>query len=165
MIKKILSLTIFTLLITSLSLAAEIKTIQLKDGSIIKGKITSLSEGIYTIYSEHFGKISLKEEEIQQISSGNITPQPKTLQKEEIKDYTQKMQAQMMADPEVLQEMQRLAEDENIQKILADPSFMNAVFSYDPEAIMNNEATQQLMENPKMQQMMELLGKKYQPTE
>ena len=47
-----------------------------------------------------------------------------------------------------------------IRGVLSDPAFMNAIMSYDPNQIQQNEKTQYLLQNPKFQSLMEKIRQK-----
>ncbi|MFC1531849.1 hypothetical protein ACFL7M_00565 [Thermodesulfobacteriota bacterium] len=65
-------------------LAGEVREIKLNDGSIIKGEVLSLNDGIYTLKSASLGTLKIEESKIRSITSIDSI-------KEEIQDLKQQM--------------------------------------------------------------------------
>ena len=52
--------------------AENLKTITLKDGTKIKGKLVGVQGNVYTIETSHFGTIAVKDTEVSNISSSDF---------------------------------------------------------------------------------------------
>ena len=108
-----------------------LKTITLKDGTKIKGKLIGVQDNVYS----------------------NSSPP--------LKGQVDNLKPQMMADPEFVSNIQELVQDPKFVEILKDPDFVNAIMSYDPEKIKNNPKAQMLFQDPKVQEIMQRMREKH----
>jgi len=110
----------------SLASANALNRFELKDGSIIQGKILSYSKGIYKIHSDILGAITLPENKIRAIqpasSSKNKTPASSS---DALK--IDQVQQRMMNDPETVKLIEQLQNDPSVQEILQDKELMDAI--------------------------------------
>ncbi len=138
------------------------KVITLKDGSVIKGNVLQLADGVYTLETGNLGKITVPEAEIVSIAAESVPAAPDTgnTASASLKGQVQEMQTSLLSDPEVMTEIQNIMQDPEIRGVLSDPAFMNAIMSYDPNQIQQNEKTQYLLKNPKFQSLMEKIQQK-----
>ena len=138
------------------------KTITLKDGSVIKGNVLQLTDGVYTLETDNLGKINVAESEIVSIAaeSAPVPPNAGDTAGASFKGQVQEMQTSLLSDPEVMTEIQNIMQDPDIRGVLSDPAFMSAIMSYDPNQIQQNEKTQYLLQNPKFQSLMEKIRQK-----
>jgi hypothetical protein len=124
--------------------AGELKTIELKDGSVITGELLSLSGGVYTIKSDSLGVIKLEESKVRAIRSqapaGSAAPGTGA----EVRG----LQEKMMSDKEVMSMIQSLQDDAEFKKLLQDPEVMKAVQSGDVASLMANPQFMKLLNNP-----------------
>lgn len=167
MINKI-HILIFPLLLsfTAAALADSTKTISLKDGSVIKGKILELTDGKYKVETTNVGTLEIKDEDIVTITSGDVpppaastnNPAAPTQPLSGFQSQMQQFQGQLMANPSAMSGIMGLANDPSITAILSDPSISKDIMSYDPEKIQNNPKIQELMQNPKMQELIKSLS-------
>lgn len=146
---------------TAASFAQTTKTITLKDGSVLKGRVIQLKDDIYTLETSTLGRINIPESKILSIASPqSLGPQHqppntgKSLQKAELKNQVQQLQGSILTDPGLMAELQNMLNDENIKAMLSDPKLMSDVLSYDQEKIQQNSNVQRLMQNPKMRDLM-----------
>lgn len=128
--------------------AAEIREIELTDGSVITGEVVSLSAGVYTIRSAALGTLQVEESKVRTIRSkgssnttGDTAGQLKSLQEK------------MMSDGEVMNTIQSLQNDPDFQKILEDPEIMKAVQAGDINALMANPRFMELTNKPAVQEI------------
>lgn len=136
------------------------KIITLKDGSVIKGEVTQLSDGVYTLKTPNLGDIRVPEAEVVSLVAEGAAQTAQSTQNESIKDQAQGIQASLLSDPEIMTEIQNIMQDPEIRGVLSDPAFMNAIFSYNPDQIRQNEKTQNLLQNPKFRSLIEKVRKK-----
>ena len=169
MSKKSLPLLVLALtLLNNPNLYAEtLKTFNLKDGSIIKGEVLELNQGVYTVKTE-LGQVSIPDEDILSMSSNEAqannpaSPQPSTsATNSAIKGQVEQLQGSIMADPEMTAEIQKMMQDPEIMSILSDPKFMNDVLTYDPNRIEANQNTQQLLQKPAIQNLINKINQKF----
>ena len=172
------------------ALAETSKVITLNDGSVIKGRVLSLQGGVYLVDSDLLGEINIPEEEVVSITTAAktsmigerptaaeisveaktltpgplepISPQafPGTPQAGELREGVQQIQNQLLADPEIMQEIQDIFTDPELMSVMEDEDFLSAVFSMDPERIQQNPRTSSLMNHPKMQKLMQKIAQK-----
>ena len=156
--------TILTLFIiitfVNLSIAGpkKIQIITLKGGSVLKGKVLQLQDGIYTIDVLNLGQMSIPESNILSITS-TMPPEAQyqdnsVSQKAQLKNQINQIQGGILSNPELMMDVQNILNDEEVQMMLSDPQLLNDILSYDPEKIQQNTNVQSLMQNQKMQQLM-----------
>ncbi len=155
---------------TSLSYAQETKTITLTDGSNLKGQVVSFENDVYTIETPHLGEIEIDDADILSINAGNALPtqntpnnDPSSSRDAQLKNQVMQIQSSVMSDPSLMEDIEGLLEDEGIRSILADQNFVNDVMSYDMNKIEQNSNTQELMQNPSIQALMEKINQKVAP--
>lgn len=146
--------------------------ILLNDGSIIKGNVIGVENQKYIISTNNLGKIEVAESDIQSITNENAaqaTQQPaiqntlgntSTLGSLGMSGQMQQMQNTLMSDPQMMAEIQTMLQDEELMAILSDPAIMKDLMSQDPATIQNNPKIMQLMNNPKMQALMQMMMNK-----
>ena len=159
----LLNVTIFLFLFTSISSAdTSQRNIILKDGSIIKGTITKMENGVYTVVSDRLGEMQINDQDIANIQSGNdpvlvgdTSSHSGNTQSSNLKNQVQAMQGTILNDPEIMNDIMGLMDDPEIQTLLSDKAFVSDVTSMDQNKIQNNDKVQNLMNNPKMQKLLE----------
>lgn len=137
---------------------AEEQTITLKDGSVIKGELSGMANGVYTIQTPSLGVTQIKAEQIASINNSSaVDPGNISLNDPSNKNQMNQIQQNIMANPTLMADIQELASDPEMIKLLSNPQMLQAVMSKDMDAIKNNPATQELMNNPKMQALIQKL--------
>ena len=141
---------ISTLSICQNSYAQNLKTIKLKDGSQIKGNISSLNNGVYSVETS-FGAIEVAENNIVNIASEgcSLQPQSKPKQENQMMEYEQKF----LNNPQMMSELRTIAQDPEILSAFSDPEFAQAAANRDFQKIQNNPKFKELLRNPKMQKL------------
>ena len=163
--KKIFSTLFLIIAAANLALCAHAqaaKVITLKDGSVIKGNVLQLTDGIYTLETDNLGKVNVAESEIVSIAAESTPALQATgdTASAALKGQAQEIQTNLLSDPSIMAEIQNIMQDPEIRGVLSDPAFMNAIMSYDPKQIQQSEKTQYLLQNPKFQSLMEKIKKK-----
>jgi len=168
--KKYSLIFIFAITLFSLNTAsyAEItKIITLKDGSILKGKVIELKDGIYTFETSNLGNINISKSDVLSIASPEtLTTSSERIngvddaQKAQLKRQVEQIQGTILADEEITTEIQKIVEDDEIRSMLSDPNLLNDMMSFDQNKIQQNESVQDLMNNPKIQNLMNKIQKK-----
>ena len=142
-------------ILTVTSSAAEIKGIELTDGSVITGEVVSLVNGVYSIRTSSLGTLKIDDAKVRAIhlqSTSSSRPSGPTSE-------TRSLQDKMMSDQEVMSMIQSLKDDPQFMKILEDPEIMNAVNSGDTAALMTNPKFLQLLHNPTVQNIQQKVAK------
>lgn len=126
---------------------AEVREIELKDGSVITGTVRSFDGKNYIIDSESLGTISLSSGEIKTIrsaaSANNAISQSEVIG----------LQQRLLNDKDIMALMQTLQNDPQIQSILSDPKLLQSVTSGDVQGLMDNPKFKALMENPTIREI------------
>ncbi|MEE4356322.1 MAG: hypothetical protein V2I97_07615 [Desulfococcaceae bacterium] len=142
--------------------AAEIREIELKDGSVIRAKILSFSEGVYTLDSDVMGKLLIEDAKIREIRSPALGNQaPKTVQPDTQKSSMpggtglnlSGLQEAITGNPETMRIIMSLQDDPEMQKIIQDPALMQAVGNGDIGALLSSPDFLKLLENPKIREI------------
>jgi|TARA_Y100000310_G_scaffold343685_1_gene452475 hypothetical protein len=138
--------------------AADLKTIQLQDGSSLKGEVISLQNGVYTIRTLSLGLITLDAARVISINPGHTgsggtgasvitgTPAVGAAELDAVKQL-------MVSNGDIMATILELHNDPQLQKVLSDPEIMRAVQNLDIEALANNRKFTQLLNNPKIKQI------------
>ena len=156
----------------SFSANETLQTITLKDGTLLRGKLISVKDGVYTIQTFNLGTLAVSEDKIvsvstqlvaeksaaasQSVPAAQATQQPQ-MDKAQFAAQAQQMQQQFLSDPKIVAEIQNLLNDEEVKALLTDPEVMKAVMTYDPNTIAGNEKIKKLMENTKIKNLMNLM--------
>ena len=161
-----ISLLAVTLLgLATLGHAQDDKVITLKDGSVLQGKVLQLKDNIYTLETTGLGQVDIPESDVLSISpspavSAAHPPAEEDGQKEQMKDQINKVQGTILADEELMAEIQDIVNDEEVKALLADPKLLEDVMSLDQDKLRQNENVQKLINNPAMQQLMQKIADK-----
>jgi hypothetical protein len=138
------------------SFAAEIKEIELIDGSVITGEVLSLSSGVYTIRTGSLGTLKIDDAKVRAIRpQGSSSSPPQAGHAKDVKSLKDKM----MSDREVMSMIESLKDDPQFKKMLEDPAIMNAVNTGDLAALMANPQFLQLLQNPTVQDIQQKVSK------
>ena len=134
-------------------LAGEITEVELIDGSVIFGEITSFKDGCYTMRSKSVGVIKINESKIRSISMKN-----KGARKEDVSitfsdDELHGLQELMMQDQQIMNLIFSLQNDPEIQMLLQDQVIMNAVSTGDINALMSDPRFIKIFENATIQEI------------
>ena len=145
-----------------------LKTITLKDGTKIKGKLVGVQDNTYSIETTHFGRINVADSDVESIANTAIQPistpeagASPSNSSQPLKEQAAALQQQIMADPEAMSSIQEVASDPKFVEILKDPDLMNALMSHDPQKIQTNPKIQTLLHDPKMQKLMQHMSQKH----
>jgi len=172
--KKII-FSILVLIILSASTAFSetegIKTITLKDGTILKGNIIAFQNNVYTIKTALLGEISVRDEYIISIAKNPTCALPARVQSPQMpglpqlpqgmynspqmQSHVNQLTTTLMSDPSFITEIQQIVDDPELMNFFSDPSKFNLLFSLPPEEMQKDETFQKLIQNPKMQKLME----------
>ena len=137
------------------SSAAEIKEIELNDGSVITGEVLSLTGGVYTIRTGSLGTLKIDDAKVRSIRPQGSSSSRPSGQASDVKN----LQSKMMSDQEVMGMIQSLKDDPQFTKILEDPEIMNAVSTGDMAALMANPKFLQLLQNPTVRDIQQKVAK------
>jgi hypothetical protein len=161
-LKRVIIFGLFFLALSAAVYCAEASRIELSDGSVINGEITSYIDGVYTINSKTFGEIKLESAKVSKIESVNppatsvpVNPAAgaSSITSPGIEDYRQKV----MNNPQNAAVITGLAADPQIQELVKDPQISNAAKAGDIQALMKNEKFMSIVNNSKLQEAVKKL--------
>lgn len=133
--------------------AAEIKEIELKDGSVLSGEVISFTNGIYTLKSDVLGTIKLEESKIRAIREQPSTNAVASTNTGSTAGEMQSLQQKMMNDKEIMNMIQSLQNDPEFKKLLEDPKIMSAVQAGDVAALTADPRFMKLLNHPTVQEI------------
>ena len=158
------------------ALAQAVKIFRLKDGTVLKGQLVAVEGNMHTIRTQSMGDVHVWDADIismvaveEFLGEAQLEePQPFYgaqpsfgADAQSLKGQATELAQQFMADPQLLAEVQKLAQDPEIQKLLGDPNFVQSILKFDLNEIQNNPNTQELIQNPKMQELMDKVNEKF----
>jgi len=129
--------------------AAEIREIEMSDGSVVTGEVLSLSKGIYTIRSDSLGTLKIDESKVRVIRPRSTSHSAGASQG--AGSEVSSLQNKMMNDQEIMGLIQSLQNDPEFKKLLEDPEVMKAVSDGDIPALMANPKFTKLLNNSTVQ--------------
>ena len=149
-ILRISAVTLLSLaLLYGAPLAAEVATIELADGSTLRGELLSLKGGTYEIKTQSLGVLRIPQNDVTLVSykangataqgSGAVSPDSAAITN---------LQQQMVGNPETLSLIMGLGEDPAIQAVISDPEIKAAIARGDFEMLMAHPKIQQMMRHP-----------------
>ena len=136
------------LFIAQLSVA-DVREIELKDGSVITGTVRSFDGDTYVIESDSLGTISLSNAKIQAIRSVGGYSANQSIAPNDLMG----IQQQLLNDGEIMDLIKALQSDPQIQAILNDPQLLQSIAAGDVNALMNNAQFKALIDHPKIQEI------------
>ncbi|MEI6437698.1 MAG: hypothetical protein WCO69_02985 [Candidatus Omnitrophota bacterium] len=155
------SILMVALATASASAATLDRVLKLKDGSTVQGRVIGLDKGVFTIQTTALGELRIKEDDVVSLTAPKAPPAEGLGDVEEMRKQgdagMEAMQAKIMADPDIMAQVQEIASDPEIAGIMSDPLFMKAAQNKDSVALQANPRTLQLMQNPKVKALLEKL--------
>lgn len=156
MVKSFMLAVVMIGMIATGTPAAEVKEIELTDGSIITGEVLSLSSGVYTIRTGSLGTLNIDETRVRSIRPQSSSSQPRQPgQAAEIRS----LQDKMLSNAEVMAMIESLKDDPQFRKALEDPEVLKAVESGNIASLMSNPKFLQLLQNPTVQDIQQKVGR------
>jgi len=154
------------------------QVITLKDGSQIKGVLSGIDNGVYTVKTPIIGDVHVAANDVASITSGDVpapvaaptaalptNTTPTTAAVGTPTDMNQQIaatQQQLMANPQNMQMLTQMAQDPQVMQALQDPAVVQAVQNHDYQALQSNPAIQKLMSNPQMQALVQKMAAQQQ---
>lgn len=152
-----INLTLIFCLFLGLARAGDLRSITLRDGSVITGEIVSFSNGTYTIKSDNLGIVELDQSKIISIQEKSSSRERSSADAANSSTGSatsrevQALQQKMMNDKEIFALIQSLQNDPEMQKLLQDPVFMKAVNENDFSMLLADPRFVRLMNNSTVQ--------------
>jgi hypothetical protein len=136
---------------------ADDQVITLKDGSQVKGDLIGIKDDNYTIKTESMGEVTVSKDKVLSINNGAVAPAaPLTgalpIAESQAVDAAQQ---QLLSNPEMMSQIQALAQDPEVLELLSDPTLVETIASKNPDALKAHPKGQALMDNPKLRAIVE----------
>ncbi|MBF0505023.1 MAG: hypothetical protein HQL14_07980 [Candidatus Omnitrophica bacterium] len=175
--KIIFALTVLFLSITAVGIADQPdQVITLKDGSQIKGELSGVENGTYTVKTPTMGLVHVAAADVSSITNGRVAPPvatqnnagntfslpPTAATNAGLDQQVAAQQQKLMSNPQAMADVAQIAQDPEIMQLLSDPALVQAVTSHDFSAVQNNPKIKELMSNPKMQALLQKLATQQQ---
>ncbi|MFP4347560.1 MAG: hypothetical protein ACLFQY_04695 [Desulfococcaceae bacterium] len=142
--------------------AGQMREVVLSDGSVLLAEVVSYKEGVYTLRSDTMGELEVQDSAIRTIREPGAAAAPGTLSHQADRAPTQEdvesMKQSVLSNPGLLGMVFSLRNDPAIQEIIQDPEIMALVMSGDVESLESNQKFMKLMENPKIQAIVEKMA-------
>ena len=132
-------------------------TIELKDGSHIKGEIQGIEHGVYTVVSPSIGTVHFAQSDIVRIvyggddssaaGSSGTSSAKSPVRDDALTHDVQQLQTRLAQDPAAMQSIMSLQSDPQIQAILNDPAIVKAIQDGDYMSLLGNAKIQALESN------------------
>ena len=166
--KTILTFVFFVLTVMPFAVADQNEqVITLKDGSQIKGELSGIENGVYTVKTPIIGDVHVAASDVASITTGNSAPVaaiPATVPGSSngtapnLDQQVAMQQKQLMTNPQAMADLTQMAQDPEIMQALSDPAIVQAVTTHDYQAVQNNPKIQALMQSPKMQALLQKIA-------
>jgi len=124
-----------------------IATIELTDGSVIRGEITALVNATYSVESETLGRIQVPQHKVSAIRYEPDRATSSAAPGSGVTDFAD-LQHQMVQDPGIMRSIEGLRSDPEVMALLNDPEVLRAMQSGDIQALMNDPRFLKLLNNP-----------------
>jgi hypothetical protein len=166
--KIIIAVSLWLLCANTMVLAdQEEQTITLKDGSQIKGVLTKIDGGVYTVKTPIIGDVHVAVGDVSSITNGPASAGPPSSRdpgpvpsagSSSMDQQIASSQKQLLSDPKSVGILQEMAGNPEIMQALQDPALVEAVKNHDYAAVQSNPAVQRLIDNPEFHALLEKLA-------
>jgi hypothetical protein len=142
-------------------IAAEVRVIELRDGSLLQGELVGAGSGHYRIRTPVLGEIELPESEVLAIrSAAGATPPSASAftASPDLQGVMASIQQQMLGDPNLASAVTALQGDPELRAALADPAFTQLILSGNLTALGTDPRFLRLMANPAILAILAQIG-------
>lgn len=171
-----LCLVTFILFLTIPALAQNTQAINLKDGTILKGRVIEVRNGYYTIQTKLTGPVTIHEKDIVSINNiDNLTSQsqasfldntPSGLNlanpqsARNVQQEVNSLSQNLLNDPEIRSAMEELTRDPEMMQIMGNQNLLKAILGGNSTTMQNDPNVQELLRHPKMQKLMNMISQR-----
>ena len=141
MARLALILVIPALLLMSGAHAAALK---LRDGTVVRGTIVKLEDGVYHVDSTTLGQIKVRQADVETVQYGRSQAGENANASAQIRQ----IQLDLASDGSIMSMITALQDNPQLKEILADPELMRAVNSGDLATLMASEKFMALLSQP-----------------
>ena len=126
----------------------------LKDGTVLRGEIQTLRDGVYTVKTSALGTVRVRKADVRSIQHGTTSASKASASRAESGDL-QSLQSRIMGNPDLASLITALQSDPEVQAALADPEIVEAMMSGNYAALMAHPKIIALTRNAKMREVIE----------
>ncbi len=140
---------------------AEVATIELTDGSTIRGEVIALNADTYRVKSAALGMISIPQSDVKVVRYGDPAVLQSAMSAGNSTNHAAAMagiQSQLAESPEIMARIHALRDDPALTAVLADDSVRTAMASGDLEALRANPQIQALLQHPIIREILQQFG-------
>lgn len=153
--RHILPIWLFLLFFASgMAAAAEVREIELTDGTVLVGEIVSLSNGVCSVRTGGLGTVTIDESKIRTIRRKGDAAGPAP----DVNAQSRALQERMLSDKEILLKIEALQNDPEFQKVLNDPEIMKAVNAGDLATLTANPEFMKLLQHSTVREIRQKVG-------
>jgi len=156
-LKRNIILILFFLTLNVTGYCGQASRIELTDGSVVNGEVTSFTNGSYTVKTASLGEMNIDAVKVAKIES--VGPpalnapldsevQPSSLTPSEINSYRQKL----MSNPDNAALLKNLADNPQVQALAEDPEVVDAVKTGNVQGLEKNKKFTAVVNNPQIQE-------------
>jgi hypothetical protein len=158
----------FVVILASANAAAraETATVELTDGSTLRGEVLSLKNNAYHLRTESLGTVTIPQSKVALVrygagsaAGGASTASPDSTSSPDLPAGTNLNQAvsdlmtRLQADPQALRDITALGSDPALQSLLEDPAIRQAILSQDYSSLASNPKVRALMNHPTVRKL------------
>ena len=137
-------------------------TVTLKDGTVIRGEVKSLQDGVYTVESESAGMLHIRADQVRSIDETDRRAPADTATRPSSAppsgaSAVDSAKSLISQDPNLLTAVLGLQSEPEVVAALADPSVAKAIADGDYATLASNPKIVALMQNPKVRAIIEAL--------
>jgi len=156
--KKLFWLCFIILAFTIVNAYSQQKSkIELNDGSMIEGEVSSLADGTYTINSNSLGQVRIDASKVRRIDTLGADSQqplnPSEASNVPSKEQIESIKTQILSNPDTLKNVTELSKDPQFQELLNDPAILSAAKKGNIQELISNEKIKSFSENAKIKQI------------
>jgi hypothetical protein len=143
------------------AVAGEVMDFELKDGSVIHGRLESFVNGRYTIKTKSLGTMTINESKVKVIRMGDRTQTSEEAAKPAAAPAgadVQGMVTKMQGNDDIMALINTLKDDPEMQAVINDPQVLKAISAGDYSALMANPKFMELLNNPKVLEIQKKMG-------
>lgn len=157
------TLSLFLLFAFSTTLwAGDAREFHLKDGSTLTGELVEVTGGRFVVQTQSLGRVELDADQVVSMNTpGAVQDTPKALAGAgggDLETLMAQVQGRIYSDPALLEQIQGLSKDPQLNSLISDPAFVELLMSGDLEAIQQDPRTRQLMQNSRLQGLVQQLS-------
>lgn len=145
---------------------AETATVELTDGSTLRGEVLSLKNNAYHLRTESLGTVTIPQSKVALVRYGaagtasaastagrNNATRPELPPGTNLNQAVSDLMTRLQADPQALRDITALGSDPALQALLEDPAIRQAILSQDYSSLAGHPKVRALMNHPTVRKL------------